>query len=307
VLKALVTHHDVDPNSYFTDLNVLGQGASGTVYSATDKRSNKTVAIKQMIIGKRVEREVLINEVSIMKEGQGCDSIVQYYESYIVFATNLRDDDKLWVIMELVSGASLAEILTVCGSISEPLIALVCVHLLEALRHFHTRSPAIIHRDIKSDNVLIGLNGGIKIADFGYCCKKGDPDDKARVGTTNWMAPEVIKGKVYDCNADVWGLGITAMEMFEANPPYYDQSPSRAQFLIAAKGRPPFKDPDAMSENLKDFINKCTIMDPAQRPTSDALKDHPFLQSAGQVSELLPLAKKAAESAKREHNILLEL
>ena len=118
-LKALVTKHDVDPNIYYKDLVVLGQGASGTVYSAKDSRTGKTVrqiylymiarlltflcplqvAIKQMIIGKRVEREVLINEISIMKEGAGCDQIVQYYESYIVFAQQLRDEDKLWVLL----------------------------------------------------------------------------------------------------------------------------------------------------------------------------------------------------------------
>ena len=107
--------------------------------------------------------------------------------------------------------------------------------MLYGLQHFHTRTPAIIHRDIKSDNLLIGFNGAIKIgtvlclsppplsclaaidtsslprtADFGFCCRKGGGDDSSRVGTTNWMAPEVIKGKVYDCNADVWGVGACA-------------------------------------------------------------------------------------------------
>jgi len=306
-LKAIVTKHDVDPNKYFTDLVVLGQGASGTVYSAKDTRTGKTVAIKQMIIGKRVEREVLINEISIMKEGMGCDDVVQYYESYIVFAQNLRDEDKLWVVMELVSGASMAEILSVCGAMEEPIIALVSLHVLRGLLHFHTRTPPIIHRDVKSDNLLIGFDGGIKIADFGFCCRKGGGDDSARVGTTNWMAPEVIKGKTYDCNADVWGVGITALEMFEANPPYYELSPSKAQFMIGSKGRPPYKNPDAMSEQLKDFIEKCTIMDPAQRPTTEQMLNHPFLQMAGDLSQLTPLVQKASENVERKHNMLLEL
>lgn len=143
-------------------------------------------------------------------------------------------------------------------------------------------------------------------ADFGYGSQLSSAQDtrKSVVGTTFWMAPELVKGQHYTCKVDVWSLGIMAMEMFEIAPPYIEESMLKAPppgfvlfhfaslfllfllllhlltsvgipascrqalFLIAKKGRPPFKDPDAMSAQFKDFIEKCTIMDPSLRPDS---------------------------------------
>ena len=120
------------------------------------------------------------------------------------------------------------------------------------------------------------------------------------VGTTYWMAPEVIKAESYDCKVDIWSLGMMVMEMFEGQPPYMDEpSTMRALFLIVSKGRPPYKDEGAMSDNIKDFIAQCTKMSAADRPNADELLKHPFLQDACDASELCPLIEKAkAESNK---------
>ena len=139
-------------------------------------------------------------------------------------------------------------------------------------------------------------------ADFGYGAQLESAEAKRRsvVGTTYWMAPEVIKAENYDYKVDVWSLGMMVMEMFEGQPPYMDEpSTMRALFLIVSKGRPPYKDEAAMSDDIKDFIAKCTMMNPNDRPSTAELLDHPFLTKACEFSDLQPLVAKAKEESKK--------
>eukprot|EP01094_Clydonella_sp_ATCC50884_P029584 TRINITY_DN9310_c0_g1_i1.p2 TRINITY_DN9310_c0_g1~~TRINITY_DN9310_c0_g1_i1.p2 ORF type:complete len:177 (-),score=54.56 TRINITY_DN9310_c0_g1_i1:148-678(-) len=163
-------------------------------------------------------------------------------------------------------------------------------------------SKGIIHRDIKSDNIMVAMDGRVKITDFGYGAQINKEQDKRKsvVGTTYWMAPEVIKAESYDFKVDVWSLGMMAMECFEGQPPYMEEpSTMKALFMIVSQGRPAYKDPDGMSAEIKDFIEKCTMMEPDDRPSAEELLKHPFLEKACPLSDLVPLVKKAkAESNK---------
>lgn len=88
------------------------------------------------------------------------------------------------------------------------------------------------------------------------------------------MAPEVITAaeNQYDNKCDIWSLGIMVLELIEGEPPYMDKPALRALFLIVSEGRPPFKNPDEMSDELKDFIHVCTTMDPTKRPSAQELR-----------------------------------
>ena len=120
---------------------------------------------------------------------------------------------------------------------------------------------------------------------------------KSVVGTTYWMAPEVIKSEYYDQKIDVWSLGVMALEMIEKEPPYMNMPPMRALFSIVKNGLPDFQHPELMSAEFQDFIKQCTIREPSDRPSSRELLDHPFLTFACGHEELIALTQYARQQA----------
>eukprot|EP01114_Cavostelium_apophysatum_P018579 TRINITY_DN577_c0_g1_i1.p1 TRINITY_DN577_c0_g1~~TRINITY_DN577_c0_g1_i1.p1 ORF type:complete len:604 (+),score=176.66 TRINITY_DN577_c0_g1_i1:121-1932(+) len=275
-----------NPNTLFSDFKLIGQGASGSVFTAKNLQGD-TVAIKKMIIAQQVKKEILINEIMTMKTCKHA-SIVNFINCYLSQGT-------IWVVMEYVDGASLTQVIETCrDEIPEPMIALIIKKCLEGLMYLHSKN--IIHRDVKSDNVLLGLGGQIKVTDFGYSAKltKDEPMRGSQVGTTYWMAPEVISTQtMYNTKADIWSLGIMTIELVEQEPPYMDLPALKALLRIVTEGIPPFKNPSGMSPEIKEFIAICTKMSPDLRPTAGELLLHPFLKKAGKESDLIPLVEKA--------------
>eukprot|EP01121_Diplochlamys_sp_Union-15-3_P002969 TRINITY_DN12803_c0_g1_i1.p1 TRINITY_DN12803_c0_g1~~TRINITY_DN12803_c0_g1_i1.p1 ORF type:complete len:232 (-),score=41.40 TRINITY_DN12803_c0_g1_i1:30-725(-) len=192
----------------YTRPEKLADGSSGEVYVAIMKNKKEKVALKKMPI-KKANLKMLHTEITIMKKTKH-PNIVGYIDSFIS-----KDCKFIWVVMEFMDGGSLADIILEGTLMTEKHIAYVCKEVLKALEYMHTKGR--IHRDIKSDNILLRSDGSVKIADFGYSAEL-TPDHQKRttiVGTPYWMAPELIDGEEYDAKVDIWSLGIMAMEMAE--------------------------------------------------------------------------------------------
>jgi len=276
-----------DPREMYIDLNHIGQGSVGVIYSARDVQTNEKVAIKEMNL-KSVQRDSLVGELMIMKNAIH-PNIVKFYGAYAI-------ETRIWVVMEYMDAGCITEILDeyIYIQMNEGHIAKICHDVISALKHLH--KMYCIHRDIKSDNVLINRKGEVKLADFGFSCQLTKERSKRTsvIGTPYWMPPELIGGEAYDCSVDIWSTGIMLIEMAEGEPPYMDFPPLKALFMITTKGIPPLKDMSKWSLEMKHFLSLCHIIEPSRRATSEQLLKHPFLSKACSLNDIRTLISNVA-------------
>jgi hypothetical protein len=266
---AAVNIRNDDPTKVYKRTRKLGEGASGVVYSALHRKTREKCAIKITSIS---ELEQVKTEIAMQNMSKH-PNVVGYLETFVT-------QSDIWMIMEYMQGGPLTEMVGQGKVWSEPCIAYVLKQMLMALAFLHRQHR--LHRDIKSDNVLVDYDGRVKLADFGFAVGLTAEVDKRRsvVGTPYWMAPELIRGLPYDSKVDVWSLGITAIEMMEGEPPLMDQPPLRALLEITTRGTPQPANPKKWSRELKHFLNKSMDVDPEKRSSCESLLMHPFLRKA---------------------------
>eukprot|EP01090_Pellita_catalonica_P022754 TRINITY_DN8964_c0_g1_i1.p1 TRINITY_DN8964_c0_g1~~TRINITY_DN8964_c0_g1_i1.p1 ORF type:complete len:259 (-),score=20.80 TRINITY_DN8964_c0_g1_i1:13-789(-) len=245
---------------------------------------------------------LMTSEIQIMKMTRH-RNIVGYVESYLVE----KPQRKLWIAMEYLSNGCLTQILDHFDEnfrMNEAEIAWTCQQTLLGLEHIHSRHR--IHRDIKSDNLLIGGRGEVKIADFGYAAQLNRKKTKRStvVGTPYWMAPELIRGMAYDNKVDIWSLGIVVYEMAEGDPPYMDFPPLRSLFLISTRGIPELKEPDQWSKEFKSFAKLCLMPNADDRPSAAELLRHPYMKKAKNGRK--KLLSRAVKSKQMRESLLEE-
>jgi len=270
---------------YWQKGELLGQGAFGKVYAAIDSTTGKWLAVKQVKVRKMPDGSVdpkvqaLQLEISLLEELDH-PNIIKYLGTQYT-----HGGGRLNIFLEHASEGSVQQALRKFGRLSELVIRKYTRQLLEGLAYLH--SKGVIHRDIKASNVLVN-KGQVKLADFG-CSKKtyfdGDRSEHqhSMIGTTIYMAPEVMKSDVtdeensgYGRKADIWSLGLMVLEMAQGKPPY--TNPGVAIFKVCMTDElPPF--PDSLSEEGRDFVARCLERNPDSRPDADQLKHHPFCRT----------------------------
>ncbi|KAL3139596.1 hypothetical protein ABBQ38_003915 [Trebouxia sp. C0009 RCD-2024] len=254
-------------------LDMIGRGSFGDVYRGWDQELQREVAIKVIDL-EDVEDDIedIHKEVSVLAK---CCSpnITEYFASILMPGTT-----ELLIIMELMA-TSVSDLLE-DGPMQEETIAYILCETVTALQYLHSEHR--IHRDMKAANILLSAQGDVKISDFGVSGQlTGTLGYRRRtfVGTPYWMAPEVIESSEegYAVTADIWSLGITAIEMATGAPPHADLHPMRVLFLIPKSPAPELEGP--FSASFKDFVTVCLQKDPTRRPSAEGLLQHAFLQN----------------------------
>ncbi|XP_026115554.1 serine/threonine-protein kinase PAK 6b [Carassius auratus] len=272
-----------DPRLYLENFVKIGEGSTGVVCIAREKHSGRQVAVKMMDVRKQQRRELLFNEVVIMRDYRH-KNVVEMFKSALV-------GEELWVIMEYLQGGALTNIVSETR-LTEEQIATVCEAVLQALCYLHAQG--VIHRDIKSDSILLTLDGRVKLSDFGFCAQisKDIPKRKSLVGTPYWMAPEVVSKTPYSTEVDMWSLGIMVVEMIDGEPPYFSETPIAAMKRLRDEPAPTARNINRISPVLRDFLDSMLTRDPLKRASAGDLLQHPFMLQATSPRCLVPLVEQ---------------
>ncbi|XP_056097621.1 serine/threonine-protein kinase 10 isoform X2 [Rhinichthys klamathensis goyatoka] len=284
-------HRDVNPNDMWEIIGELGDGAFGKVYKARNKETGVLAAAKVIETKSEEELEDYVVEIDILAS---CNHqyIVKLLDAYFY-------DNKLSIMIEFCPGGAVdATMLELDRGLEEPQIRVICKQMLEGLQYLH--SMKIIHRDLKAGNILLTLDGDIKLADFGVSAKNTKTLQRrdSFIGTPYWMAPEVVmcetmKDAPYDYKADIWSLGITLIELAQIEPPHHELNPMRVLLKIAKSEPPTLDQPSKWSMEFNDFLKKALDRNPETRPTAAQLLEHPFASS---VKTNRPLRDLVAEA-----------
>ena len=267
--------HACKPDGDYAMGKKLDAGSQGSVYLAKDRKQGTEVAVKHVQLQSNKpnskELSLLTSEVAFLF---ACDhpNIVKLFTVY-------KNDRDVYLVMECMGGGKLTDIIEdPSTSFNEKQIAAILTEVLKGLAYLHR--DGCMHRDIKSDNVLLNADGEVKLGDFGFVASVTKQMMNKRttvVGTPYWMAPEVIQGE-YDLKADIWSIGILMIELCDKEPPWMDLSPMQAMYKITHNPPPTLeKSKRKWSAECHDFLRLTVMKKPRDRPSADELLKHPFL------------------------------
>nr|XP_061791669.1 serine/threonine-protein kinase 10-like [Nerophis lumbriciformis] len=293
---------DENPEEVWTIIGELGDGAFGKVFKAQNKQTGVLAAAKVIDTKTEEELEDYMVEIDILAS---CDhpNIVKLLDAFYF-------EGKLWILIEFCAGGAVdAVMLELERPLTEPQIKVVCRQTLQALVYLH--DIKIIHRDLKAGNILLTLDGDVKLADFGVSARNTKTMQRrdSFIGTPYWMAPEVVmcetsKDRPYDYKADIWSLGVTLIELAQIEPPNHEMNPMRVLLKIAKSDPPTLMQPSRWSSEFNDFLKRCLDKNVDNRWSAAQLLQHSFVSSvtgSKPLRELIAEAKAEVTEEIEEH------
>uniref|UniRef100_A0AAY4AI85 non-specific serine/threonine protein kinase n=1 Tax=Denticeps clupeoides TaxID=299321 RepID=A0AAY4AI85_9TELE len=289
---------DVDPKVTWDTLGELGDGAFGKVYKAQNRSNGSIAAAKAIEVRNEEQLEDYVTEIDILASCRH-GNIVSLLDA-IFF------EGWLWILIEFCPGGALDDImLELERGLTEQQISEVCCQTLQALSYLHQHH--IIHRDLKAGNILLTMDGQVKLADFGVSAKNENTLQKRAtfIGTPYWMAPEVIqcetsKDSPYTTKADIWSLGITLIEAAETEPPHHSLNPMRVLLKITKSQPPTLTNPRVWSSHFQDFLRRALQKNPESRWGAQQLQAHPFAYAGRDGRALKELIAEAKAEVTEE-------
>eukprot|EP01095_Lingulamoeba_sp_RSL-Kostka_P013076 TRINITY_DN5311_c0_g2_i1.p1 TRINITY_DN5311_c0_g2~~TRINITY_DN5311_c0_g2_i1.p1 ORF type:complete len:262 (+),score=63.81 TRINITY_DN5311_c0_g2_i1:1-786(+) len=226
-----------NPKIKYKDLEKSGRGGYGNVYFAkASKKSSKSVAIKILDHNTKKSKKSNENEITLLKKCQ-CQNVVTYVESFLL-------EDEVWIVMEHLNGGTLNEVIKLI-SLSEKQMAYIATEILRGIQFLHEQN--VVHRDLKSHNIMLSVEGDAKIVDFGLAFDLCIGGKSLMCGSPYWMAPEIINKWPQNKPIDIWGLGITLLEMANKSPPFKE---SKIKALLRSS-----------NGEIGDLVNKGVLLD----------------------------------------------
>mmetsp|Transcript_75 Transcript_75/g.193 ORF Transcript_75/g.193 Transcript_75/m.193 type:complete len:350 (-) Transcript_75:167-1216(-) len=268
----------------------LGSGASSVVKLVYHPPSGTMLALKQLAaMEDPALRQQVINELKVLCDVR-CDHLVSLYDAFYL-------EGIIYLALEYMSAGSLEDVTRKAGRVRDWLLGQIIVQVLQGLIYLHKEKHQL-HRDLKPANILLANSGEVKLSDFGISRQLENTMAIAGTfcGTAQYMSPERIVGEGYSYPADVWSVGLIALECATGAYPYATKVSGSGYFdLVKAivDGPLPTDNSDVaaqvesgeISAELLDFVRQCLQKEAAARPTALQLMDHPFVQRAMSVSQ----------------------
>ncbi|KAJ9444126.1 Mitogen-activated protein kinase kinase kinase 2 [Diplonema papillatum] len=275
---------------HWTRCQMLGQGAHGKVYKGLLQETGEFVAVKQVEFSTKDPNvqfriKALQREIEIMKH-LNHEHIVRYFFTESV-------NNSVNIFMEFVPGGSLQNLLGSSGPLQESTVVQYTYQILVGVAYLHMMN--VIHRDIKGANVLLTVEGLIKLADFGASSIINSGIEDVQ-GTPYWMAPEVIQATEQSWEADIWSLGCTVMEMLTAMHPWehLGMTPMDTVAWVVDADHP-IVTPPGVTKASEHFLRDCLKRNQTLRPSAQALIEHHyFLEDAEEMSREIAMVMSPA-------------
>jgi len=271
--------------------DLIGAGSYGCVFAARRRTTGEIMAVKEMLLDRAgiTKEERSERLVKLTRELRLCEQlehpfIVSYFGHEFVMGAQ-GGPEKLHLFLEYCSGGSLAAQLRTYGPVSEELLRKYTQQLVGGLMYLHSRSPPVVHCDLKCANVLLTHSGDVKIADFG-CSRWIQPGEAALensvAGSVFWMAPELFRGRgKLTTTSDIWSLGCCVLEMATGSPPWFEKrfdNILQACHVIANTEELPAI-PAELSKQASMLICVCLKRNPQERPTALELNKSKMLRA----------------------------